>query len=191
MAHLPQAPGPGPAGQRLVHGQLRDAGRHEAPVSTGRNMSPDALAGFGVVYFGNDWFAENRTSSHHVAARIARIAPLLYVDSPGMRRPDGSRRDLKRGLRKLLAAFRRPIHVEGNLWHCTVPQLPFRGIPGMNAFNRWFGQFAVRRAMRAIGLAECISWFVVPHPGFLEIGRAHVCTPVPNAPLVCRLLLET
>src|SRR3546814_1530904 len=101
---------------------------------------------------------ENRTSSHHVAARIARIAPLLYVDSPGMRKPDGSRRDLKRGLRKLLAAFRRPIHVEGNLWHCTVPQLPFRGIPGMNAFNRWFGQFAVRRAMRAIGLAECISW---------------------------------
>src|SRR3546814_4966946 len=37
----------------------------------------------------------------------------------------------------------------------------------MNAFNRWFGQFAVRRAMRSIGLAECISWFVVPHPGFL------------------------
>src|SRR3546814_148466 len=57
--------------------------------------------------------------------------------------------------------------LEGNLWHCTVPQLPFRGIPGMNAFNRWFGQFAVRRAMRAIGLAECLSWFVVPHPGFL------------------------
>src|SRR3546814_13362622 len=37
----------------------------------------------------------------------------------------------------------------------------------MIAFNGWFGQFACRRAMRAIGLAECISWFVVPHPGFL------------------------
>src|SRR3546814_4955061 len=24
-----------------------------------------------------------------------------------------------------------------------------------------------------------------------QIGRAHVCTPVTNAPLVCRLLLET
>src|SRR3546814_6111881 len=24
----------------------------------------------------------------------------------------------------------------------------------------------------------------------MEIGRAHVCTPVTNAPLVCRLLLE-
>src|SRR3546814_5381624 len=28
-----------------------------------------------------------------------------------------------------------------------------------------------------------------PHPGE-EIGRAHVCTPVTNAHLVCRLLLE-
>src|SRR3546814_9882927 len=28
------------------------------------------------------------------------------------------------------------------------------------------------------------------HLGFIEIGRAHVCTPVTNAPLVCRLLLE-
>src|SRR3546814_2230352 len=32
-----------------------------------------------------------------------------------------------------------------------------------------------------------------PHAGstvFAEIGRAHVCTPVPNAHPVCRLLLE-
>src|SRR3546814_1814088 len=27
-------------------------------------------------------------------------------------------------------------------------------------------------------------------PAVLEIGRAHVCTPVTNAQLVCRLLLE-
>src|SRR3546814_2304707 len=27
-------------------------------------------------------------------------------------------------------------------------------------------------------------------PHHAEIGRAHVCTPVTNAPLVCRLLLE-
>src|SRR3546814_4962214 len=26
--------------------------------------------------------------------------------------------------------------------------------------------------------------------GLLKIGRAHVCTPVTNAPLVCRLLLD-
>src|SRR3546814_5235260 len=30
-----------------------------------------------------------------------------------------------------------------------------------------------------------------PDTAYIEIGRAHVCTPVTNAPLVCRLLLET
>src|SRR3546814_7593576 len=40
------------------------------------------------------------------------------------------------------------------------------------------------------------SWLTVPADAELlfapplEIGRAHVCTPVPNAHLVCRLLLE-
>src|SRR3546814_2111250 len=33
--------------------------------------------------------------------------------------------------------------------------------------------------------------FPVEQKGGMEIGRAHVCTPVTNAQLVCRLLLET
>jgi glycosyltransferase involved in cell wall biosynthesis len=51
-----------------------------------------------------------------------------------------------------------------------VPQLPFRRIPGVEAINCAFGRWAVRRAMRAAGIERCISWFVVPHPGFLA-GR--------------------
>ena len=124
----------------------------------------------GIVYFGNDWFAENRTSSHHVAARLARIAPLLYVSSPGMRAPQASGRDLRRMLRKLAASLHAPTRIDGDLWHCTVPQLPFRRLPGVDRINRWFGQWAVRRALRAAGIARCLSWFVVPHPGFLA-GR--------------------
>lgn len=125
------------------------------------------LAGCGIVYFGNDWYAENRTSSHHVATRLAAVTPVLYVDSPGMRAPQASGRDIRRAMRKLAAALRRPTQVEKNLWHCTVPQLPFRRIPGVDAFNRAFGRWAVRRAMRALGTTRHISWFVVPHPGFL------------------------
>jgi hypothetical protein len=126
---------------------------------------PPALAGYGIVYFGNDWFAENRTSSHHVATRLARRLPVLYVDSPGMRAPNASGRDLKRAVRKLLAAFKRPTRVADGLWHCTVPQLPFRRLPGVDAFNRAFGRWAVRRALRLAGIRKRLSWFVVPHPG--------------------------
>lgn len=133
-----------------------------------------ALRDCGVIYFGNDWQAENRTSSHHVAARLAQRMPVLYVDSPGMRAPSASGRDFKRALRKLAAAFRRPREVAPGLWHCTVPQLPFRRVPGVDSFNRWFGRWAVRRARRALPVRRLISWFVVPHPGFLagRLGEA-------------------
>lgn len=125
------------------------------------------LKGYGVVYFGNDWYAENRTSSHHVAERLARTLPVLYVDSPGLRAPQASGRDLRRALRKVRATLRAPTLIKPNLWHCTVPQLPFRRMPGVEWLNRIFGRWAVRRAMRVLGDAKPISWFVVPHPGFL------------------------
>ncbi|OOG53862.1 hypothetical protein B0E47_11700 [Rhodanobacter sp. B05] len=125
------------------------------------------LKGYGVVYFGNDWYAENRTSSHHVAERLAHAAPLLYVDSPGLRAPQASGRDLRRALRKLRAALRAPVPVRPNLWHCTVPQLPFRRVPGVEWLNKAFGRWAVRRGMRVLQGAKPISWFAVPHPGFL------------------------
>lgn len=126
-----------------------------------------ALHGRGVVYFGNDWNAENRTSSHHIALRLAQRMPVLYVDSPGMRAPTTSGRDLKRAWRKLTAALKPPTQVRDGLWHCTVPQLPFRRIPGVETFNRVFSRWAVRRALRKAGIARYLSWFAVPHPGFL------------------------
>ena len=126
-----------------------------------------SLQGLGIVYFGNDWHAENRTSSHHLATRLAQRMPVLYVDSPGMRAPGASSRDLGKAVRKLAAMLRRPVRVSEHMWQCTVPQLPFRRIPGVEAFNRIFSRWAVRRALRHAGIARRLSWFLVPHPGFL------------------------
>lgn len=142
-----------------------------------------ALQGMGIVYFGNDWHAENRTSSHHIAERLARHLPVLYVDSPGIRPPKASGRDFKRGIRKVVAALRRPVHIGDGLWQCTVPQLPFRRLPGIDTFNRIFSQWAVRRALRLAGIRRRISWFTVPHPGFMagHLGEefcVYYCTDV-------------
>lgn len=126
-----------------------------------------ATAPLGIVYFGNEWFAENRTSSHHIARRLAQRARLLYVDSPGMRAPTASGRDLRRALRKLAQMLRRPAFVEPGLWHCTVPQLPWHHLPGVAWLNRRFGAWAVRRAMRHAGITRAVLWFVVPHPSFM------------------------
>lgn len=126
-----------------------------------------ALSGVGIVYFGNEWFAENRTSSHHIARRLAAHCTVLYVDSPGLRAPRASGRDVRRLFRKLAQTLRKPTRVASQLWHCTVPQIPLRRVPGISLLNRSFGRWAVRRAIRAVGMQRRVSWFVVPHPGFL------------------------
>jgi len=125
------------------------------------------LAGLGVVYFGNDWRSENRTSSHHIATRLSATMPVIYVASPGMRALQASGADLGRIWRKLRAALQPPARIGENLWLCTVPQIPFRRLPGIDRLNRWFGLWSVRRALRAAGFGRWISWFVVPHPGFM------------------------
>ena len=126
-----------------------------------------------VVYFGNEWFAENRTSSHHIARRLSARANLLYVDSPGMRPPSGSKRDLGRIFRKLWQAARPPQWVEPGLWHCTVPQLPWARVPGVRKLNQWFGALAVRRALRIAGMRDPVLWFHVPHPAFMMDAVPH------------------
>src|SRR5262245_45766583 len=63
--------------------QVNDLRRCAAPITRTRPCSSarvdpveirrpsEALNQFGIIYFGNDWLAENRTSSHHIAEQLA------------------------------------------------------------------------------------------------------------------------
>ena len=66
--------------------------RQQPPTPADRSRSASST----IIYFGNDWSAENRTSSHHVAARLAERTRVLYVDSPGLRAPKANGRDLRK-----------------------------------------------------------------------------------------------
>jgi glycosyltransferase involved in cell wall biosynthesis len=123
------------------------------------------LRDYSVVYFGNDWFAENRTSSHHIARRLAKMAPVLYIETPGSRSPQKSARDVRKLWRKLARALAPPQKVGEQFYVATIPQIPFRKLPMIDSLNRWLGAYLARRAMRKIGFGRRISWFVVPHPG--------------------------
>ena len=123
------------------------------------------LRDYCVVYFGNDWFAENRTSSHHIARRLGKMVPVLYIETPGSRSPQGSARDLRKLWKKLALALAPPKKVGEQFYVATIPQIPFRRLPMIDALNRWLGAFLARRAMRKLGFGKRISWFVVPHPG--------------------------
>jgi glycosyltransferase involved in cell wall biosynthesis len=120
-----------------------------------------------IIYFGNDWFAENRTSSHHIARHLAESIPLLYIEVPGMRLPQATTRDVTKLWRKIRAAFRSPRKIGPQMWHMTLPQVPLgrNGIGGK--LNRTIGTWLVRRAMKQTGIANPISWFHVPHAGQL------------------------
>ena len=132
-----------------------------------RISSERTFGNYSVVYFGNDWFAENRTSSHHIARRLAGIVPVLYIDTPGIRAPQASARDLRKLWRKLSKLFAPPLRVNERLHVMTMPQIPFRRLPLIGPLNRFLGRFLVRRAIHKLGFRSLISWFVVPHPGAL------------------------
>jgi glycosyltransferase involved in cell wall biosynthesis len=121
-----------------------------------------ALEGFQVIYFGNDWFAENRTSSHHIARRLATHVPLLYVETPGSRAPQATSRDVKKLWRTLSAAFEPPRRVGPQAWVMTVPQIPFRKWPLVRRINGAVSRALLKRAQRLVGFRKTISWFVVP-----------------------------
>ena len=119
------------------------------------------------VYFGNDWFADNRTSSHHIAGRLGAKFPLLYVETPGLRTPQASGRDIRKLLRKLARTFRRPELVAPHLWVMTLPQIPFHRFAIVQLVNRVLSRILVRRAISRLNFGSFVTWFHVPHPGFL------------------------
>ena len=119
------------------------------------------------IYFGNDWFAENRTSSHHISRRIGERYPVLYVEVPGMRAPKANARDFRKVMEKLRSAFKPPQQVGPHFWRMTMPQIPFNKFGVVRAMNRVFSRYMVRKAVRKLGFHDTVAWFHIPHPGFL------------------------
>lgn len=142
------------------------------------SLLPDGarLREYSVVYFGNDWFAENRTSSHHIARRLSSVIPVLYIETPGSRAPQSNMRDFRKLWRKLKATIAPPRKIHDKLYLATIPQIPFRNLPLMSTVNRWAGRWLTRRAIRKIGFRKYLSWFVVPHPGALAKKLGEVLT---------------
>jgi glycosyltransferase involved in cell wall biosynthesis len=116
-----------------------------------------------ILYFGNDWAAENRTSSHHVARWLAKRYRVIYVESPGLRAPKGTGRDLRKLVSKVALALRGPRPMPEGLSVQTLLQLPFHGSAAARTANRHLLLFTLRLLMRLAGVKAPVTWFVVPH----------------------------
>jgi len=115
-----------------------------------------------VIYFGNDWFADNRTSSHHVARQLATRTSVLYVESPGLRPPQATARDAGHMVKKLRRIFGRPYASDG-LRVCTLPQIPLHGSAIARALNTLASRAYVNAVSGARGGEAPIVWCTVPH----------------------------
>ena len=128
-----------------------------------------------VVYFGNDWFADNRTSSHHVARHLATRTRVLYIECPGLRSPEVTSRDAWRIVRKVSRAFRPALQTAEGLTVKTLVQWPAHRSNLVASLNRLWSRATARRAMRALGTEAKIAWCTVPHvAGFISDLDARV-----------------
>src|SRR5580765_6770872 len=101
-----------------------------------------------ILYFGNDWAAENRTSSHHVARWLAKRYRVIYVESPGLRAPKGTGRDMKKLLNKVALALRGPRPMPEGLSVQTLLQVPLHRFSIVRAANRHLIRATLKLLMR-------------------------------------------
>jgi len=133
-----------------------------------------------IVYFGNDWFGENRTSSHHIAQRLAKKHRVLYVECPGLRMPKGNKRDLKKLFSKVAKCVAPPIKIQKNFWVYTLFQIPLHRFALIRKINEKLILFSLKMVMRQLGFKQTLLWFLLPHlsmiPGRLSArGVVYYC----------------
>jgi len=116
-----------------------------------------------ILYFGNDWSAENRTSSHHVARWLASRRRVVYVECPGLRAPMGTGRDLRKLADKLWLALKGPRLQPEGLSVQTLLQIPLHRFALVRRLNRWLTRASLRLLLWRLGVKAPIAWFVVPH----------------------------
>jgi glycosyltransferase involved in cell wall biosynthesis len=123
-----------------------------------------------ILYFGNDWFAENRTSSHHIARCLARDHRVFYLECPGLRAPKGSTRDVRKIFTKLWRFARGASLVEadseagqGSLYVRTLFQIPLHRFALIRLLNQWLLWLTIKWLMVRTGIRRPIAWHVIPH----------------------------
>lgn len=129
-------------------------------------MSDSLDAPFTVIMFSTaDWDAPYWTNKQHIADRLAKRGHrVLYVESPGIRPPQGNIRDLSRIWARLRRAFRPPRRVTDNLWVFPPLTIPFghrsRLVKQLNA--GLIGS-VVRHWLRRHGRGETLVWAYHPY----------------------------
>lgn len=121
------------------------------------------LKGEEIIYIANDWFAENKTSSHHIAEILARKNKILYIEASGQRAPRASKRDIRKIFTKLRKAWKSPIKVQNNIYLYSPLILPFHKYPIVRKINKFILNLTLKFAYEKVDFKNPILWIFMPH----------------------------
>jgi glycosyltransferase involved in cell wall biosynthesis len=116
-----------------------------------------------ILYFGNVWAAENRTSSHHVARWLAAPYRVIYVECPGLRAPKATGRDLRKLLATVRLGLAGPRPQPEGLSVLTLLQVPLHRYAWIRRLNSELIRLRIRWLLWRLGVRDPITWFVAPH----------------------------
>lgn len=116
-----------------------------------------------ILFFGNDWSADNRTSSHHIARFLSSRYRLIYIECPGMRSVRASGRDFRRVWSKLAKALRGARRIDERLHVATLLQIPIHRFAWARWLNRRFVIGQLRFLTWRLRVERPILWFMIPH----------------------------
>lgn len=120
-----------------------------------------------ILYFGNEWGADNRTSSHHIAKRLMRDNKLIYIECPGLRAPQLTIRDVKKVFNKVFQIFKKKRVINSESFVKTLYQIPFHGVPFLKTINKHLLVWQVKKIYKVNNLVDPVLWFVVPHVSYI------------------------
>lgn len=118
-----------------------------------------------IVYFANDWNADHKTSSHHIAAQLKKHNRILYIETGGMRRPRRSGRDFKRIIGRVFLWTKGVRKVDDKFFIYSLIIFPFHGVVA-RWINKKLNIFILREALKRYKFNEPIFWFVAPHVSY-------------------------
>ena len=113
-----------------------------------------------------DWDAPYKTNKQHMALTMAKKGfRVLYVESPGMRKPAlSSKKDQKRLLLRFVRAISGKRNVAKNIWVCSPLQIPFmHGNRIIKFLNSLLLLFQVQLHQKQIGFTDFFLWSYHPY----------------------------
>jgi len=123
-----------------------------------------------IVYFANNWDADNKTSSHQIAGLLGLNNRVLYIESGGLRAPSATSHDIRRIFSKVWRFLRGRRKIGNGFKNFQVASLlllPFHSVPGVTALNNLLVYLTVRFFMRRMGMKKPVVFFFFPHLYYL------------------------